>query len=193
MAAIDLAKQVGTTKGDLYVYNGSTLVRLPVGSDDQVLKAASGAPSGVQWANESGGGGSLTVEKSQGTAANTDITTTSTSYVDLGSISETIAASEGDELEVCLTGSVYRDAGSSIDFRFAVAGTRVGPGWRVTPAASFALTPISIVYTHTVVAGDLSAGSVTVNPEWKTSGGTAYFVEQANIELVWQFVVKNLG
>lgn len=56
MAAVDLAKQVGTTKGDLYVYNGSTLVRLPVGADDTVLKADSGAAAGVSWGV--GGGGS---------------------------------------------------------------------------------------------------------------------------------------
>lgn len=57
MAAIDLAKQVGTTKGDLYVYDGLTLVRLPAGTDAQVLKAASGEAAGLQWADESGGGG----------------------------------------------------------------------------------------------------------------------------------------
>lgn len=58
MAAIDLAKQVGTTKGDLYVYNGSTLVRLPVGSDDEVLTADSAQAAGVKWASPSGGGSS---------------------------------------------------------------------------------------------------------------------------------------
>lgn len=58
MAVVDLAKQVGTTKGDLYVYNGTTLTRLPVGSNDQVLKADSAQATGVKWAAESGGGGS---------------------------------------------------------------------------------------------------------------------------------------
>lgn len=50
MAVVDLAKQVGTSKGDLSVFNGSTLVRLPVGSDGQVLKADSGEAAGVKWA-----------------------------------------------------------------------------------------------------------------------------------------------
>lgn len=57
MAVVDLAKQVGTTKGDLYVYNGTTLVRLPVGTDGHVLKADSGESAGVGWAAEIGGGG----------------------------------------------------------------------------------------------------------------------------------------
>lgn len=50
MAVVDLAKQVGTTKGDLYVYNGSTLIRLGVGSDEQVLTADSAQAAGVKWA-----------------------------------------------------------------------------------------------------------------------------------------------
>lgn len=47
-----------TTKGDLWVYNGSKLVRLPVGTDDQVLTADAAEAAGVKWA--AGGGGGVT-------------------------------------------------------------------------------------------------------------------------------------
>lgn len=51
---------VGTTKGDLLVFDGTTYQRLPVGSNGQVLTADSTiATVGVKWA--AGGGGSTTL------------------------------------------------------------------------------------------------------------------------------------
>ncbi|MFM8568604.1 MAG: hypothetical protein ACKOB6_03240 [Candidatus Kapaibacterium sp.] len=41
--------------GDMMVYNGTDYVRLPVGTNGQVLKVTSGSPA---WGAESGGGGS---------------------------------------------------------------------------------------------------------------------------------------
>ena len=48
----------GTTKGDVIMYNGSTYIRLAVGTDTHVLTADSGEASGVKWA--AGGDGDLT-------------------------------------------------------------------------------------------------------------------------------------
>lgn len=39
----------GTTKGDVYVYNGTTTVRLGVGTNDQVLTADSTTGTGLAW------------------------------------------------------------------------------------------------------------------------------------------------
>lgn len=47
----------GLSKGDIFVYNGSSMVRLPVGSDTQVLTADSTQATGIKWAAGGGGGG----------------------------------------------------------------------------------------------------------------------------------------
>lgn len=44
-----------TTKGDMFVRNGSTITRLPVGADTFVLTADAASASGVKWAAASGG------------------------------------------------------------------------------------------------------------------------------------------
>lgn len=45
-----------TTKGDIVVYNGTDNIRLPVGTNTQVLTADSAEASGVKWAAGGGGG-----------------------------------------------------------------------------------------------------------------------------------------
>lgn len=49
------AADTPTTKGDVYVYDGSALKRLGVGSNTQVLTADSTAATGVKWAAAAGG------------------------------------------------------------------------------------------------------------------------------------------
>jgi len=43
-----------TTKGDIYVYNGSSIVNLPAGGNGQVLTANSAQSSGLQWTTVAG-------------------------------------------------------------------------------------------------------------------------------------------
>lgn len=50
-----------TTKGDLLTHNSTDNVRLPVGTDGQVLVANSTASTGLSWANISSGGGGSNV------------------------------------------------------------------------------------------------------------------------------------
>ena len=45
----------GTTKGDLYVYTGSAVARLGVGTDGQQVTADSAATNGVKWATPAAG------------------------------------------------------------------------------------------------------------------------------------------
>ena len=50
-----------SAKGSLITHNGTDHVALPVGSNDQVLVADSGAASGLAWASASGIGGSVPI------------------------------------------------------------------------------------------------------------------------------------
>lgn len=47
-----------TTKGDIPTHDGTDAVRLPVGTDGQVLTADSTAPNGIKWGAGGGGGAS---------------------------------------------------------------------------------------------------------------------------------------
>lgn len=61
-----------TTKGDLLLHNGSTFVRVGVGTDTHVLTADAAQASGVKWAaGGGGGGGGLEVSR---LSANTTLT-----------------------------------------------------------------------------------------------------------------------
>lgn len=46
----------GTTKGDLLVHNGTEIVRIGVGANDQVVTADSAQTEGLKWATPSSGG-----------------------------------------------------------------------------------------------------------------------------------------
>lgn len=52
-----ILRSIGQAKGDLLVWTPSGWVRLPVGTDGQVLTADAGQTAGVKWATPSGGGG----------------------------------------------------------------------------------------------------------------------------------------
>jgi hypothetical protein len=60
---IDLTAQSlpTTTKGDIIVHNGSTDIRVGVGTNNQVLTADSAEASGVKWADPSGSSASSTL------------------------------------------------------------------------------------------------------------------------------------
>lgn len=55
-----------TTKGDLLVNNGTSNVRLPVGTNNHVLTADSTQASGVKWAAAAGGASPITISNKTG-------------------------------------------------------------------------------------------------------------------------------
>ena len=91
-----------TTKGDIYVRNGSSVQRVGVGTDGQVLTAASGQASGVNWQTPSASVANLTV-------ASISSATTASGTVDLylcdtsgGAFTLTLPTASG------ITGKVYQ-------------------------------------------------------------------------------------
>lgn len=69
-----------TTKGDIYVHDGSDDVRLPVGTDGYVLTADSGATEGVAWSPLATG--SAKTRRVQEVILDTTLSTTA-SYIDI--------------------------------------------------------------------------------------------------------------
>lgn len=81
-AAGSSVPDVGTTKGDIAVYDGTQWVRVGVGSDDQVLTADSGESSGLKWAAPSGGGGGSADEFTIVVIPDTQNLSASATYID---------------------------------------------------------------------------------------------------------------
>ena len=111
---VEAAPQVGTTKGDLYVHDGTDLVRLAVGSDDQVLTADAAETSGVKWA--AGGGDATTVGINTETASYTLVADDAGKVVRMNSGSAV-------NLTVPAESSVNYDVGTVVGVRQVGAGT----------------------------------------------------------------------
>jgi hypothetical protein len=79
-----------TLLGDLIVRGSTTVQRLPVGSDGQVLTADSTQPLGIKWANPTGGSGGQTPWTSDINAANHALN--SVSAIGIGMVSNPAAA-----------------------------------------------------------------------------------------------------
>lgn len=70
-----IAKSIGTAKGDIIVFTASgTPVRLTVGSNGQILVADSAQPSGINWSTPTGGGESEATVVLQSDVANSTTT-----------------------------------------------------------------------------------------------------------------------
>lgn len=157
-----------TTDGDLLYYNSGD-TRLPIGTNQDVLKVISGDPSWVTLASE---------EKTLNDSS--DYSSTSTSFVDCDA-----SGTSGDELEVTITTNggdvVFGFSGTGFhsslggifyfDIYESVAAARVGgdDGIYVTASASAGQT-INLGFTY--LFKGLSAASHTFTLQWKTFSGT---------------------
>lgn len=95
-----------TTKGDIIVENGSNAVRLAVGADGKVLKANSAASTGLEWADETGGGGSAEKWTELTITTDFDDQPASTSTITMNS-DQTGSILPGMALKFKLSGSYY--------------------------------------------------------------------------------------
>lgn len=100
-----------TAKGDLWVYNGSQLVRLPVGPTGRILKANPATPSGLEWAVESGGGGGGAGGVPHGRIK----TSTETAYLLPGVTPLAVGAATGTGVDTIFYAPIVVDADLDID------------------------------------------------------------------------------
>ena len=111
----EAAPQVGTTKGDLYVHDGTVLARIGVGTDDQVLTADAAEPLGVKWADAA-------VGDATAVGINTETASYTLVLADAGKVVRMNAGTALD-LTVPAEASVNYDVGTVIGVRQVGAGT----------------------------------------------------------------------
>lgn len=125
-----------------------------------------------------GGGGTVTVEMAE-TDNSGDLTTGSTSFVDISALSLTIAASAGEKLIIDVMVDVYTSSlGIATDVAIVVAGTVKKVNVQVAPGTNLAL-PMVVRYVHTVASGDISSGTVAVKAQWRLGSGSTFIVNSS--------------
>jgi hypothetical protein len=97
----------------------------------------------------------------------TDITTTSTTFVDMGGMSITLTTGDS-KLLIFWNATLYSTAGNQINVETQVDGVRKGPVYGGSYGDSYM---VDAAGGHTVAA--VTAGSHTVKLRWKIGGGTA--------------------
>jgi hypothetical protein len=195
-----ISATIVNAKGDIIAATAAdTVTRLAVGTNGQVLTAASGQATGLEWATPSASSG-IVFKHSISTAAGADQTFT-TSFANLFStqLATVIAADAGDVLEFALTYTHNDTDGQSCMADFHIGATtnaRIGDA-TVGSFIYFHPDANGTFYTHValgyrvVVANDISGGNVTVTPMIRSD-------VNGNPDVKYNapptsFVVKNLG
>lgn len=107
-----------TTKGDLIANNGSDNIRVPVGTDGQVLTAASGQASGLQWTSPLTNPMDSTGDLIKGGASG------AATKLDLGTANQVLVVNSGaTDIQWSLL------TNSHIDAAAAIAGTKISPNF----------------------------------------------------------------
>ncbi|OPY67218.1 MAG: hypothetical protein A4E62_02330 [Syntrophorhabdus sp. PtaU1.Bin002] len=111
-----------------------------------------------------------TIAQIQSVSPAADISTTSTSFVDMGGMSITLTTAANSKLLIFWNASIYQSPAYWAATEAQVDGVRVGAAQGGYSAAGAFVAPIA----GTAVTATLGAGSHTVKIRWKASGGALY-------------------
>ena len=164
-------------KGDLIAGTAAdTFSRLAVGSNGQVLTAASGEATGLQWATISASPTSAvaTVATSQ--------TSTSQTYTDLATAGPAVTLTTGTKALVIISAGSSVGIGDNSYVSFAVSGA-------TTIAASDAnslmdRTGVTLLRSRAVMLTTLTAGSNTFTMKYRASGGGTITADNRQIIVI---------
>lgn len=188
-----------TSKGDLYVATGAgVVIRLPVGTDAQVLIADAAEAAGVRWADPAQG-----VRTADSGFVETGNIAVSTSFTQIGP-DLTIDAAAGDVLEIA-TDFMCVNTGNDVQFDAATRVADTDTNWWSTGGSasrwpgglgawyvsSGSFSGPRSAPRYTVQAGDVVSGQVTVRLYGRCSGGSRTVNASATYPLRWW--INNLG
>lgn len=165
------------TKGNLLAGTGTTAATLAVGTNDQVLTAASGETTGMKWAAQ-------TLAITSDTAAViASQTTTSTSYTDLATSGPAVTVTVGSSGKalISLSAEHFNSVGDAtfMDVTLSGANTRAASD----STALFLRSTAAIRAASSFMLSGLSAGSTTFTAKYKVTSGTGTFLAR-NISVV---------
>lgn len=153
-----------TTKGDITVFNGSDNVRLPVGSDNQILIADSAQSTGVKWGSpNSTGCAKIVVDPTAITVGNTTTETTLFSVSVSGGV---LSTNNAIRVVVYLSNFACNSSGS-ITFRLKYGGTTI---------ATLVMATTGATTSNIALNGVMMTGFVVANGGTSSQKGTLMFI-----------------
>lgn len=188
-----IAATIVDAKGDIIAATAAdTVSRLAVGSNDQVLTADSAQSTGLKWATPSSGSGFVEFGGVKLTGGSGDITTTSTTFVDLtgASVTMTTAAVRCLVMFSCTTNN--SNAGNFQCFDVDIDGTRFANTTDGIAKVTSGTAVASVAFTFMTAV--LTAASHTFKVQWRVNANTGAVDNQTTTSpVVFQVIETNLA
>jgi hypothetical protein len=185
----------------LFTDNGDGTYSLKVSSDGSVsmIGQLGGVPVGfvkdsgsnayLLKINNISGGGASVIYQSQTVTRDTQVSTNSTSLVDLTDMSITLTTTGGDLLILFSDSSQNNTSGQTTRYAILVDGVQKQAGTFINGTTG--AYPAIIQLHH--LEKSLSSGSHTVKIQWRVGGGTGYSNTEANENARTRLSVIEIG